>query len=617
MKALANLDVLGEFAGSFKTYTELPLTPRAGQWALIDNNISICIEIQEDNLPVWFQITNAGNQVVFEQEVAASVWDIPHKLGSDAVIVQCFDEASAPISPDSIDIIDNDNVRVSFSQDFVGKAYVLYGSEEGRDIDRRSIGNETKQVGVIEFESIVNGTPLRTLVGKLTDGRLITWGHSEQWSHGQGEAGVTAETGFSLPQLPYNRTELKDYYVRWLSNYALMKNGELWVWGDNRSGQLGVGDKSVRKVPVLALTGVAEIIHQDYTVRDNITDQRYALVKMLDGRIMYAGYTGETAWTDTQNGTSWQDLRLPEGVNFSDIKFHYFSGYMHRRILMIQTNDLKVYVCGRNYHGQLGIDTGTGTENAVQWEEVTSLSGIEIKKACGWYGWLSSDNKYANGSSCTLVQSVDNKIYHAGRGYSSGLLYLTGYPKETNPVDSSNQNEFVLIHEDVDYIEVLGSPGCVVYRQNGEWFSFGHSHTFYRVTGESADVTLPSYKQEGIPANAKLAKSHVTHTYTWNIPTVFYDDQFLYVRGRSPYGCLGLGNDDTVQDMVKVDYNLMFDGKIVDMGFYGYAGGVMSLVLTDKGSVYAVGYGGRGLYYLEMGLNGTTHSYSLWRNLCV
>lgn len=617
MKALANLDVLGEFAGSFKTYAELPLNPRAGQWALIDNNISICIEIQEDNLPVWFQITNAGNQVVFEQEVPASVWNIQHKLGSDAVIVQCFDSNSIPVNPDSIEVIDADNVRVSFSQDIIGKAYVLYGSEEGRDIDRRSEGNERKQVGAIEFESIVKGTPLRTLSGKLTDGRLITWGHSEQWSHGQGEAGVTPETGFSLPNLPYNRTELKDYTVRWLSYYALMKNGELWVWGDNRSGQLGVGDKSVRKVPVLSLTGVAEIIHQDYTVRDSITEQRYALVKMLDGRIMYAGYTGETAWTDTKDSPSWQDLRLPEGVNFSDIKFHYFAGYMHRRILMIQTHDLKVYVCGRNYHGSLGVETGAGTEDAVHWEEATSLSGIEIKKACGWYGWLDSNGKYPNGSSCTLIQSVDNKIYHAGRGYSSGLLYLTGYPKETNPVDSSNQNEFVLIHENVDYIEVLGSPGCVVYRQNGEWFAFGHSHYYYRATSESGDVTVPSYKQEGIPADAKLVETRVVHTDTWVVPTIFYDDQYLYIRGPNSNGCLGLGDKNLAQDMVKVDCAQLFDGKIVDIGYYGYGGGFMGLALTDKGSVYAVGYGGRGLYYLEMGLNGTTSSYSLWRNLCV
>lgn len=617
MKALANLDVLSEFAGTFKTYEELPLNPRAGQWALIDNNISICIEIQEDSLPVWFQITNHGNQVVFEQEVAADVWEIKHDLNSEVVIVQCFDDASTPISPDSIDIVDVDNVRVSFSQDFAGKAYVLYGSEDGRDIDRRSIGNERKQVGAIEFESITKGTPLRTLAGKLTDGRLITWGHSLRGSHGQGNSGVTEETGFTLPNLPYNRTKIKDYWVRWLSYYVLMENGELWVWGDNRGGQLGLGDKVDRLYPVLSLTGVEELIYQDYTVRDNLSDNRYALVKMSDSRIMYTGYTGDTAWTDTKNGTSWQDLRLPEGVNFSDIKFHYFSGYSERRILMIQTYDLKVYACGRNFHGQIGSNNGVGLNVSVDWEEITSLSGVEIKKACGWYGWINTGGDNPHGDSCTFIQSVDNKIYHAGRGYDSGLKYLTGYPDETNPVSESNQGEFVLIHENVDYIEVLGSPGCVVYRQNGEWFAFGHSNQFYRVTGESSNPTLPSYKQEGIPSDAKIAKSHVLHQLTWNIPTVFYDDQFLYMRGQSPNGCLGLGNTDTVKDMVKVDYNLMFDGKIVDMGFYGYDGNVMSLVLTDRGSVYAVGYGGRGLYYLDMGLRGTTNSYSAWRNLCV
>lgn len=154
-----------------------------------------------------------------------------------------------------------------------------------------------------------------------------------------------------------------------------------------------------------------------------------------------------------------------------------------------------------------------------------------------------------------------------------------------------------------------------MYRQLGEWFAFGHSDIFYRVTGESAAVTLPSYKQEGIPADAKLVESRVVHTDTWGIPTIFYDEHYMYLRGRSYYGCLGLGDANTQQHMVKVDYLNFFDGKIVDMATYGYNTGIMSLVLTEHGTLYAAGYGGRGLYYMSAGKIGVTASYSTWQKL--
>lgn len=617
MRALANLDILGEFAGSFKGYAQLPENPRAGQWALIGNRVSVCIEIQEDNLPVWFPITNEGNQVVYEQQQAEKVWEVKHDLGSEAVLVQCFDSESIPVIPDSIEIVDGNNVRVTFSDEIVGRAYVLYGVEVGRDITQRTEDNQTKSVGGLKFESIEGSRTYGTFLGKLETGQLVAWGYSYDYAHGQGDGGVEAQTGYTILELPYFTGEVIQYGQQYTTMYALMDTGELFVWGGNSTGQQGLGHKNKVKVPTKTLDGVAEVLHQDYTVRDWDSAGRYMLVKMIDGSIKVAGFTGDSLWTEKKDSTTWQDIRLPDGITFDDIKFHYFNGYSGRRAHFIQTHDLRVFVSGRNYHGSLGVATNLGNDNHVDWEAVPELYGKEIVKMCGWYGWLDYQGKYPNGSSCTYALTSDGDLYHAGKGYNAYLNYITGYPKETNPVTSDNYMRFIKIHENVSYIEVHGSPGAVFYIKDGKWYGFGHSHNYHRVTSESSDVTVPEFEQVGIPLDAKLGENWAVHTETWQQPTVFFDEEFLYIRGTNNYGSLGLGDDVLRKDLVKFNYREVFDGKLIRFAHHGVSAGNSALALTERGSLYAVGYGGRGAFFLKLGniTDNKTASYAVWQHL--
>ncbi len=58
--------------------------------------------------------------------VAASTWTIVHGLSSENVIVQIFDDAKFVIIPNSIQIVDDDTVEVTFNSPITGVARVVF-----------------------------------------------------------------------------------------------------------------------------------------------------------------------------------------------------------------------------------------------------------------------------------------------------------------------------------------------------------------------------------------------------------------------------------------------------------------------------------------------------------
>ena len=54
------------------------------------------------------------------------VWEINHNLGYDDVIVQCFDDNRFVLIPDSIQIVDANTVRVTFTNPQQGVARVIF-----------------------------------------------------------------------------------------------------------------------------------------------------------------------------------------------------------------------------------------------------------------------------------------------------------------------------------------------------------------------------------------------------------------------------------------------------------------------------------------------------------
>lgn len=57
---------------------------------------------------------------------ATTVWNVNHNLASEDVIIQCFDETKSVIIPNSIQIVDENNITITFSNIQAGVVRVIF-----------------------------------------------------------------------------------------------------------------------------------------------------------------------------------------------------------------------------------------------------------------------------------------------------------------------------------------------------------------------------------------------------------------------------------------------------------------------------------------------------------
>ena len=102
---------------------------------------------------------------------------------------------------------------------------------------QRVAGADWKAVGVgVEFS-----------VALKRDGSLWTWGNNNLGALGQGTS--TEELRYWRPTRVGRSSDWKAIAVGQDWVLALKRDGSLWAWGENDSGQLGLGDKVTRKSP--------------------------------------------------------------------------------------------------------------------------------------------------------------------------------------------------------------------------------------------------------------------------------------------------------------------------------------------------------------------------------
>ncbi len=201
----------------------------------------------------------------------------------------------------------------------------------------------------------------------LTDsGEIYSWGDNAYGQLGLGTAGYNQDA--NSPQhvnKPSGVTFFTDIAACFNHSFALTDAGKIYSWGRNMNGELGLG----------------------YYDTPKTTPQ---LVSMPSGVEKFtsiaAGYNHTLALTDTGDIYSWGindvgQLGLgnketpkitPQKVEANGIKFTDISaGYNHSLAL---TKDQKMYSWGRNFWGELGLGTsGEGTEQINPQKIITEL----------------------------------------------------------------------------------------------------------------------------------------------------------------------------------------------------------------------------------------------------
>uniref|UniRef100_A0A674MCD7 HECT and RLD domain containing E3 ubiquitin protein ligase 3 n=1 Tax=Takifugu rubripes TaxID=31033 RepID=A0A674MCD7_TAKRU len=298
-------------------------------------------------------------------------------------------------------------------------------------------------------------------------GQVFAWGAGEEGQLGLG----TTETAVRIPRLIKRLCDHRIAQVMCGNQHciALSKDGQLFTWGQNTSGQLGLGKGEPSKLFPQPLKSLAGIPLAKITAGG---DHSFAL--SLSGAVFGWGKNkaGQLGLNDIQ------DRAVPCHIKFlrSQKVVHISCGEEHTAAL---TKDGGLFTFGDGSWGQLGHGS---TANELLPRRVLELMGTEVSQiTCGRHHTLafapSSGGVYAFGCNShgqlgTGVLSADKSPYPLKTSFLSGSIHGTGKPK-TFPFRSDSSNLILEINseypEDFRVINISNAISPINYERLNSW----------------------------------------------------------------------------------------------------------------------------------------------------
>jgi alpha-tubulin suppressor-like RCC1 family protein len=199
-------------------------------------------------------------------------------------------------------------------------------------------GKKANAVEVSGGKKVVDVSCGRHFTGCVTeDGELHTWGNGRDYALGHGD-----RTNQKTPKKVEALADVKIVKVGCGRNFvvALDEKGDLYSWGSNDNGQLGLGTTDrIRQTPskIRVLSKVVEIQAGDF----------HAIALTADGKVYTwgAGGDGQLGHGNTNNQNT--PRQIPDIPLIARIS----AGGGHTALI---TQDFKLWIFGRGRDGQLG-----------------------------------------------------------------------------------------------------------------------------------------------------------------------------------------------------------------------------------------------------------------------
>ena len=192
-------------------------------------------------------------------------------------------------------------------------------------------------------------------IGLRTDGTLWAWGRNLNGQLGTGNSAAS-----NVPKPVGTEADWVDVAAGTYHSAAVKSDGTVWTWGRNNVGQLGLTDNVDRFDPQKVVTAtnawVAVAAGAEHTVALNATGELWAWGNNFNGQLGVA-----SGVTTTQPRVVVDPNAAAVALGASPTRWSAVAaGGAHT--LAIQTNG-RLYAWGSNLKGQLG--NGLGTDNSV------------------------------------------------------------------------------------------------------------------------------------------------------------------------------------------------------------------------------------------------------------
>jgi alpha-tubulin suppressor-like RCC1 family protein len=307
-------------------------------------------------------------------------------------------------------------------------------SDRGAPVAAGGAPWSTKSIKKISISTVNGGGPMAAAVD--TDGQLYTWGYNNLGQLGIATSDVTQRsTPVAISNLA---TSTVDVIVRggydgatfrpW--TLALKADGTVWGAGDNSSGQLGLGDTTFRQTfqIVTSLNGIN--VAKIYGAASDGATGGFAAVVSTTGRLYTSGYNGhgQLGLGDTTNRNTFQLVNGAWDTKVTKVVVFGSNDEGSTGSMYILDNDGNLYSTGYNGGGQLGLGT---TASVSTPRKVLNTGGARVLDMHGF----GTDNQGGitvvldNGS---MMSAGYNTFNQAGNDvqnvtYNSSLKYVVGF----------------------------------------------------------------------------------------------------------------------------------------------------------------------------------------------
>ena len=355
---------------------------------------------------------------------------------------------------------------------------------------------------------------------------------------------------------------------------ALKANGEVWTWGYNGYGQLGIGNTETKNRPTKTNIYNSKDETQSTYAIDVAAGYSHTLVLKSDGTVWAAGYNeyGQLGDSSTTNTSEFvQVTGIPEKVIAITAGGH--SSYA-------LTESGKVYGWGYNYEGQLGRgSTSQNNPNATP-QKMQKVSNI-IQMSAG-------DNHI-------VMLDADGTVWSTGHNYYGQL----GTNNKTNySIPQQMRTGTTTVLNNIKKVSA-GSLHTLALAENGTVYSLGYNYYGQLGTRNTTNYMLPVTMVDSKGNTVTGVKDIEANGYTSILsikPTTTGTEGNLsqtagiYVTGYNNYGQLFNQDTKTLTSLTKVQE----DKNIITMASTQNISSQTAAIVDDSGLVYTVGYNGYG-----------------------
>ena len=426
------------------------------------------------------------------------------------------------------------------------------------------------------FGMLVNGRIFEARVGGPSYGT-----YNQGRGAANGMPGQMIENICEIP-VPEETTPFIKMYIGTYHAFALAQSGNLYAWGYNGYGQLGLGHNNNAYVPTLTATAVADFFFDDLQSRGNSLGYGRGIIKKTDGTIWVTGYNGygQLGLGDTTNRNSWIHLAAAG----SNPKFVGTVGGV-TGFTVVQKSDGAIMVAGYNGHGQLGTGNTTNQPSLV---DVTSAwranANMEIKQLFGADGYDDSNGAYWLGM--WLDDGTTSQIrtcgYNAWGQLGDGTVNTRSTPYIAVSTTGANRVRSATTH--------ANGPGGILYvNHNNQCYAWGYNSFGQLGVGSTTNITVPTLTATNV-SSVLLAMSSITSNH---YGTVFLKKTDGTVWAAGYNGHAEVGDGSTIQRNSWVQVRFPRGVDVVEMGnCASSATGNVFIALTSAMSLYAWGYNG-------------------------